>query len=96
MAWTKRLLVILAVLLAVIGLPFLIPLNTYIPEVEKRAGMSVPLRVSGTLQNPVLFPTGAEVTGAVVGTAILGPGVGTSLGVQAADKLDSWFGGKKK
>ena len=58
--------------------------------------VSVPLRVSGTLQDPVLFPTGAAVTGAVVGTAILGPGVGTSLGVKAADKLDSWFGGKKK
>ncbi|MDP3482363.1 MAG: AsmA family protein [Sulfuricella sp.] len=58
--------------------------------------VSVPLRVSGTLPDPVLFPTGAAVTGAVVGTAILGPGVGTSLGVKAADKLDSWFGGKKK
>lgn len=56
---------------------------------------SVPLRVSGTLQDPVLFPTGAAVTGAVVGTAILGPGVGTSLGVKAADKLESLFGSKK-
>ncbi|BAN35374.1 hypothetical protein SCD_n01552 [Sulfuricella denitrificans skB26] len=67
--------------------------------VEVKQGVSlvsVPLRVSGTLQDPVMFPTGAAVTGAVVGTAILGPGVGTSLGVQAADKLESWFGGKKK
>lgn len=67
--------------------------------VEVKQGVSlvsVPLKVSGTLQAPVMFPTGAAVTGAVVGTAILGPGVGTSLGVSAADKLDSWFGGKKK
>ncbi|GAO37255.1 hypothetical protein SCT_2673 [Sulfuricella sp. T08] len=67
--------------------------------VEVKQGISlisVPLKVSGTLQDPVMFPTGAAVTGAVVGTAILGPGVGTSLGVQAADKLESWFGGKKK
>ncbi len=67
--------------------------------VEVKQGVSlvsVPLKVSGTLQDPVMFPTGAAVTGAVVGTAILGPGVGTSLGVSAADKLDSWFGGKKK
>ncbi|MDP2878700.1 MAG: AsmA family protein [Sulfuricella sp.] len=66
-------------------------------EVKKGVSLvSVPLRVSGTLHDPVLFPTGMAVTGAVVGTAILGPGVGTSLGVSAADKLDSWFGGKKK
>lgn len=67
--------------------------------VEVKQGVSlvsVPLKVSGTLQDPVMFPTGMAVTGAVVGTAILGPGVGTSLGVQAADKLESWFGGKKK
>lgn len=56
---------------------------------------SVPLRVSGSLQDPVLFPTRAAVAGAVVGTAMLGPGLGTSLGVKAADRLESWFGGKK-
>jgi len=67
--------------------------------VEVKQGVSlvsIPLKVSGTLQDPVLFPTGAALTGAVVGTAILGPGVGTSLGTKAADTIDSWFGGKKK
>lgn len=65
-------------------------------EVKKGISLvSVPLKVSGTLQDPVLFPTAMAVTGAVVGTAILGP-MGTSLGVKAADKLDSWFGGAKK
>lgn len=67
--------------------------------VEVKQGVSlvsIPLKVSGTLQDPVLFPTGAALTGAVVGTAILGPGVGTSLGTKAADTIDSWFGSKKK
>lgn len=67
--------------------------------VEVKRGVSlvsVPLKVSGTLQDPVLFPTGAAITGAAVGTAILGPGVGTSLGTKAADTLDNWFGDKKK
>lgn len=67
--------------------------------VEVKQGVSlasVPLKVSGTLQDPVLFPTGAALTGAVVGTAILGPGVGTSLGTKAADTIDGWFGSKKK
>ncbi len=67
--------------------------------VEVKQGVSlvsIPLKVSGTLQDPVLFPTGAAMTGAVVGTAILGPGVGTSLGTKAADTIDSWFGSKKK
>jgi uncharacterized protein involved in outer membrane biogenesis len=67
--------------------------------VEVKQGVSlvsIPLKVSGTLQDPVLFPTGAALTGAVVGTAILGPGVGTSLGTKAADTIDGWFGSKKK
>lgn len=38
MKWPNRLIIILDVFLAVIGLQFLIPLNTNIPEIEKRAG----------------------------------------------------------
>ena len=38
MKWTKRLFIILVVFLAAIGLPFLIPLNTYIPEIESQVG----------------------------------------------------------
>ena len=69
-------------------------------EVEVKSGMgmaAIPLNVSGTVDHPVLLPTKAALAGAVAGTAILGPGVGTSLGVKAAgavDKLKGLFGGK--
>lgn len=69
-------------------------------EVEVKSGMgmaAIPLNVSGTVDRPVLLPTKAALAGAVAGTAILGPGVGTSLGVKAAgavDKLKGLFGGK--
>jgi AsmA-like C-terminal region/AsmA family len=69
-------------------------------EVEVKSGMgmaAIPLNVSGTVDHPVLLPSKAALAGAVAGTAILGPGVGTSLGVKAAgavDKLKGLFGGK--
>lgn len=68
-------------------------------EVEVKSGMgmaAIPLNVSGTVEHPVVLPSKAALAGAVAGTAILGPGVGTSLGVKAAgavDKLKSLFGG---
>ena len=69
-------------------------------EVEVKSGMgmaAIPLNVSGTVEHPVVLPSKAALAGAVAGTAILGPGVGTSLGVKAAgavDKLKGLFGGK--
>ncbi len=51
--------------------------------------VSIPLEVSGTVRKPVVLPSKAALAGAAVGTAILGPGVGTSLGVKAAGALDS-------
>jgi hypothetical protein len=60
---------------------------------------AIPLQVSGTLDNPVVFPTKAAMAGAVAGTAVLGPGVGTSLGVKAGsamDKIKGLFGGDSK
>jgi hypothetical protein len=50
---------------------------------------TVPLNVSGTVQSPVLFPTGAYLAGAAAGTALLGPGVGTAVG----SKVGQWAGG---
>lgn len=70
-------------------------------EVELKKGValvSVPLQVSGTLDHPVVLPTKAALAGAAIGTGVLGPGVGTSLGVKAAsgvDKLKSLFGSSK-
>jgi uncharacterized protein involved in outer membrane biogenesis len=64
-------------------------------EVELKKSVSlaaIPLQVSGTLDNPSVLPTKAALAGAVAGTAILGPGVGTSLGVKAGGAIDKLKG----
>ncbi len=53
--------------------------------------VSVPLNVSGTLQEPVLFPSGAALAGAAVGTGLLGPGLGTAIGSKAGQALERLF-----
>lgn len=69
-------------------------------EVAVKSGMgmaAIPHNVSGTVNHLVVLPSKSAVVGAVVGTAILGLGVGTSLGVKAAgavDKLKGLFGRK--
>lgn len=71
-------------------------------EVELKKGValvSVPLEVSGTLDHPSVMPTKAAMAGAIAGTGMLGPGLGTSLGIKAAtgmEKLKGLFGGDKK
>lgn len=70
-------------------------------KVEVKNSMSmaaIPLDVSGTLNDPVVLPSKAALAGAIAGTAILGPGVGTSLGARAGEavgKLKGLFGGDK-
>jgi len=64
-------------------------------EVEIKRGVSlvaVPLDISGTLDSPLILPSKAAVAGAVAGTAILGPGLGTSVGIKAAGALDKLKG----
>lgn len=62
-------------------------------EIKKGTTLAaIPLQISGTTDKPMVFPTKAAMAGAAAGTAILGPGVGTSLGIQAADKLKGLFG----
>ena len=59
----------------------------------------IPLVISGTLDEPRLRPSTESVAGAAVGTAILGPGVGTAVGVkagQAVRKLRQLFAGEDK
>ena len=69
-------------------------------EVELKQSVSmaaIPLEVSGTVDNPVVLPSKAALAGAVAGTAILGPGLGTSLGIKAggaADKIKGLFQSK--
>lgn len=54
----------------------------------------VPLDVAGTMDDPTLQVPPAAIAGAVAGTALLGPGLGTSLGVkagEAAEKIKVWL-----
>ncbi len=58
----------------------------------------IPLIVSGTVNQPVVYPSKAAIAGAIAGTAVLGPGVGTSVGIKAAgalDKVKGLFGDEK-
>jgi len=73
--------------------------GTVVVDVKNSLGLTaIPLDVSGTVSKPVVLPSKAAIAGAVAGTAILGPGVGTSLGIKAGgaiDKLKGLFGDKK-
>lgn len=60
------------------------------------AGASVPLNITGTVDDPTLFPTGAAMTGAAIGTVLMGPGLGTAVGVKVGDWVDSLFGKPEK
>lgn len=56
--------------------------------------VSTPLVVSGTLQDPTLYPSKAALAGAAAGTALLGPGLGTTVGLKAARFTQLLFGSK--
>jgi uncharacterized protein involved in outer membrane biogenesis len=53
--------------------------------------VSTPLAVSGTVQDPTLFPTKSAMAGAAAGTALLGPGVGTAIGMKAGQMTERLF-----
>lgn len=59
------------------------------------ASATVPLNISGTLDSPRALPTGASMAGAAVGTAILGPGAGTSVGAKVGNWAEGLFGSGK-
>ncbi|MDZ4202530.1 MAG: AsmA-like C-terminal region-containing protein [Gallionella sp.] len=54
--------------------------------------MSVPVVVYGSLEEPRLRPSGSALAGAAVGTAVLGPGLGTAVGVRLGGFLNRLFG----
>ncbi len=56
--------------------------------------VGTPLAVSGTLDAPRLRPTGGTVAGAAAGTLLLGPGLGTTLGMKAGQLTERLFGRK--
>lgn len=58
--------------------------------------VAVPLNISGTVDAPMALPTGASMAGAAAGTAILGPGVGTSVGAKVGNWAEGLFGSGEK
>ena len=62
-------------------------------DVRGTAGLvSMPMVVSGTLNEPVVRPSGSALAGAAVGTAVLGPGLGTAIGAKVGGFLNKLFG----
>ncbi|HEX5362902.1 MAG TPA: AsmA-like C-terminal region-containing protein [Gallionella sp.] len=62
-------------------------------DVKGTAGLvSMPVVVSGTLNDPVVRVSSSVWAGAAMGTAILGPGLGTALGVKVGGFLNKLFG----
>lgn len=55
----------------------------------------IPLNVSGTVESPLLYPTGGTVAGAAIGTAVAGP-LGTSVGAKVGGWTEGLFGKKDK
>ena len=60
------------------------------------ASAGVPLTVAGSVDSPLLLPSGAVVAGGAVGTAILGPGLGTTLGAKVGGWAQELLGGEEK
>ena len=63
----------------------------------KAAGTSanVPLNVAGTMESPLLYPTGGTVAGAALGTAVAGP-LGTGVGAKVGQWTEGLFGKKEE
>lgn len=57
--------------------------------------VSMPLAVSGTVNDPLLRPTAGAMAGAAAGTVLLGPVLGTSLGIKAGEFTQNLFGKKE-
>lgn len=53
---------------------------------------NVRLNVAGTVDAPVLYPTGGTIAGAAAGTVILGPGFGTSVGAKVGGWAEDLIG----
>ena len=57
--------------------------------------ISTPLSLGGTVQNPTLYPSKAALAGAAAGTMLLGPVLGTTVGMKAARFTQKLFGPKR-
>ena len=56
--------------------------------------VGVPLKLGGTTSDPELSLTGAALTGAAIGSAVL-PGVGTAIGARVGQRVEKLFGTDK-
>jgi len=73
-------------------------INATVKAVSVATG-AVPLNVAGTLDRPLIYPSGGTMAGAAAGTAVLGPGLGTALGVRVGkftEGLTEGLFGKKE
>jgi len=59
-------------------------------QVIGKSAVTVPLNVAGTMDLPLLYPTAGALAGGALGTAILGPGVGTSAGMKAGQAVENF------
>jgi uncharacterized protein involved in outer membrane biogenesis len=59
------------------------------------ASVGVPLNVAGTVDAPLLYPTGGTMAGAAAGTVLLGPGLGTSVGAKVGGWVEGLFDKKE-
>ena len=59
------------------------------------ASATVPLNVTGTLESPMLLPTGGTVAGAALGTAVAGP-LGTAVGARVGQWTENLVGKSEK
>lgn len=57
--------------------------------------LSVPLAVSGTVNDPLLRPSTGAMAGAAAGTLLLGPVLGTSVGIKAGEFTENLFDKKE-
>jgi|GEM_PF-1094273 len=56
--------------------------------IKKTGGLAgLPLLVAGTVDDPTIRPTNEALAGGAAGTAILGPGLGTAIGIKAGEAL---------
>lgn len=62
--------------------------------VKKTASIvSIPLKISGTVDEPKFRPTNDAIAGGAIGTFLLGPGIGTAIGMKIGKGLSNLFGG---
>jgi hypothetical protein len=60
------------------------------------ASTKIPLNVSGTVDAPLLRPTTGTMAGAAVGTVMMGPGLGISVGARIGGWVERLFGMKEE